>query len=46
MSNVEGMYSAYFTKKRLSEAKPPFEIRYSVFCGSAVRFFWGLTPDT
>jgi len=27
-----------FYEKRLSEAKPPFEIRYSKFCGSAVRF--------
>jgi len=25
MSNVEGMYSVYF-KKRLSKAKPPFDI--------------------
>jgi hypothetical protein len=24
--------------KRLSEAIPPFDIRYSIFCGSAVRF--------
>jgi len=23
---------------RLSEAIPPFDIRYSIFCGSAVRF--------
>jgi hypothetical protein len=37
MSNVEGMYSAYFIKRCLSEAKPPFDIRYSIFCGSAVR---------
>jgi hypothetical protein len=27
-----------FYKKRLSEAIPPFDIRYSIFCGSAVRF--------
>jgi hypothetical protein len=27
-----------FYKKRLSEANPPFDIRYSIFCGSAVRF--------
>ena len=37
MSNVEGMYSVYFIK-RLSEAIPPFDIRYSIVCGSAVRF--------
>jgi len=36
MLNIEGMYSAYF-KKSLSEANPSFEIRYSTFCGSAVR---------
>ena len=30
MSNVEGMYSVYF-KKRLSKAKPPFDIlRFAV----------------
>jgi hypothetical protein len=28
--------SDYF--KRLSEANPPFDIRHSIFCGSAVRF--------
>jgi len=36
VSNVEGMYSVYFTK-RMSEAKPLFEIlRFLVlrFCGS------------
>jgi hypothetical protein len=39
-SNVQHriMYSVYFIIKRLSEAKPPFDIRYSIFCGSAVRF--------
>jgi len=34
--NFEGMYSIYL--KRLSAAIPSFEIRYSIFCGSAVRF--------
>jgi len=29
--------TVYFIK-RLSEAIPPFDIRYSIFCGSAVRF--------
>jgi len=37
MSNVEGMYSVYF-KKSLSEAIPSFNIRHSIFFGSAVRF--------
>ena len=37
MSNVEGMYSVYF-KKSLSEAIPSFDIHYSTFFGSAVRF--------
>jgi hypothetical protein len=27
-----------FYEKRLSEAKPSFDIQYSKFCGSAVRF--------
>jgi len=31
------MYSVYF-KIRVSEAIPSFEIRFSTFCGSAVRF--------
>ena len=31
------MYSVNF-KKRMSAAIPSFEIRYSIFCGSAVRF--------
>jgi hypothetical protein len=34
MSNVEGMYSIYFIKKRLSEAIPSFDIRHS----SVLRF--------
>jgi hypothetical protein len=44
MTNVEGMYSIYFNKNRLNEAKPPFNIRYSIFCGSAIRFSIKLTP--
>ena len=28
-----------FYKKRLSEANPPFDIRHSTFCGSAVLRF-------
>jgi len=39
MSNVEGMYSIYFIK-RVSEAKPPFDIlRLDIllFCGSLFR---------
>jgi len=27
----------------LSEVIPPFDIRYSIFCGSAVRFQWSFT---
>jgi len=46
MSNVEGMYSArrellcrtVYYKKSLSEAIPSFDIQYSTFFGSAVRF--------
>jgi hypothetical protein len=38
--NVECRRNVFcqFYKKKSSEAKPPFEIRYSIFCGSAVRF--------
>ena len=37
MSNVEGLYSVYF-KKRLSKAKPHFEILRFDIRYSAVRF--------
>ena len=51
MSNVEGMYSVFF-KKRLSKAKPPFDIirfdiRYSaVRCSGAVKlkYYFGIDP--
>jgi hypothetical protein len=34
---IEVRYSVFF-KKRVSEAIPSFDIRHSIFCGSAVRF--------
>jgi hypothetical protein len=46
-SNIELMYSAcrellcrtvYFNENRVSEAIPSFDIRHSIFFGSAVRF--------
>jgi hypothetical protein len=43
--NVGGMYSVYLIKKikrsvgSLPKTEPSFEIRYSIFCGSAVRFY-------
>jgi len=39
---VELLVVSFFVErsilKRLSEAIPPFDIQYSIFCGSAVRF--------
>jgi hypothetical protein len=38
-SNIEHRINVFYPfYKRLSEAIPPFDIRYSIFCGSAVRF--------
>jgi len=37
--NIEVRYSVYFLLKRQSAANPPFDIRYSIFCCSAVRFY-------
>jgi len=39
-SNIEHRSKVFclFHKKRPSAAKPSFDIRYSIFCGSAVRF--------
>ena len=50
MSNVEGMYSVYF-KKRLSKAKPPFDIlrfdiRYfAVRCSGHLKFHTSVRTD-
>ena len=40
MLNIEGLYSAYFIKKRLSKAKPPFEILLFI-----ILRFYGLLFD-
>jgi len=38
------MNSIYF-KKRQSAAIPPFDIRYSIFCGSLFEMFWSLNIE-
>jgi hypothetical protein len=44
MSNVEGMYAVYF-KKRLSKAKPSFDILRFDIRYSAVRCYGQLKPS-
>jgi hypothetical protein len=42
MSNVEGRYSIYFDKKRMSGTKPPFYIRHSIFGSAELAAGYGL----